>query len=312
MKASIIIVSWNAAKYLSDCIKSIIRQISFLDTEVIVVDNASTDGSPELVGKEYPEVRLIKNYENLGFAKANNIGIRSCSGEYIFFINSDVEVKLNCIQSMISYMEDHPIIGLLGPKVLSANGTTQRSCMYYPTLWNTFCRMLALDSLFPKSRLFSSYMMTSWSHNDVSDVEVINGCFWLVRRKALNSVGLLDERFFIYAEDIDWCKRFQKAGWKIVFYPGAEIIHYGGASSSNDPVKFNIEKEKANIQLWEKYQKKKGKYAYFTILYIHNILRIIGFSIYKYIAPQNRAPIDHKIQRSMACIHWLHSGHIGK
>ena len=150
---------------------------------------------------------------------------------------------------MLAYMNEHPEIGMLGPQILDSNGNIQRSCMGFPTLWNTSCRALALDTLFPKSKLFGGYMMTFWPHDSIRDVNVINGCFWMVKREALDEVGLLDERFFIYAEDKDWCKRFWDAGWKVVYFPEAKAIHYGGASSSNAPIKFHIEMQKPTCSI---------------------------------------------------------------
>ena len=224
---SIIIPSWNAKKYLQTCIESTIRETQNYKTEIIVVDNASTDGSVELVKEQFQHVKLICNDANLGFATANNIGIKNSSGKYIFLINSDVKVLNGTIGLMLAYMNEHPEIGMLGPQILDSNGNIQRSCMGFPTLWNTFCRALALDTLFPKSKLFGGYMMTFWPHDSIRDVNVINGCFWMVKREALDEVGLLDERFFIYAEDKDWCKRFWDAGWKVVYFPEAKAIHYG-------------------------------------------------------------------------------------
>ena len=163
---SIIIVSWNAKKYLEECLNSILSCPLPYDTEIIVVDNASSDGSPDAVRDEFPGVRLIRNDDNYGFAKANNIGIRASTGDYLFFINSDVVVKAGCFEKMIAYMEGYPDIGVLGPKILSPNGAVQRSCMGFPTLWNSFTRALALDSVFPGMKLFGGHLMTFWPHDD--------------------------------------------------------------------------------------------------------------------------------------------------
>jgi hypothetical protein len=248
MDISIIIVSWNAKKYLLECLQALAHETANREVEIFVVDNASSDGSPELVIEQFPHVKLIRNGPNLGFAKANNIAIKQSGYKYVFFINSDVTVQEGCIDRMIAYMAAHPEIGILGPKIIDQFGRTQRSCMEFSTLWNTFCNALALYRLFPESKLFAGQMMTYWPHSMICHVEVINGCFWMVRREALDQVGLLDESHFIYGEDIDWCKRFHKAGWKVVFFPAAQAIHYGGASSSSAPIKFYIEKQKANLQ----------------------------------------------------------------
>lgn len=302
---SIIIPSWNAKKYLQTCIESTIRETQNYKTEIIVVDNASTDGSVELVKEQFQHVKLICNDANLGFATANNIGIKNSSGKYIFLINSDVKVLNGTIGRMLAYMNEHPEIGMLGPQILDSNGNIQRSCMGFPTLWNTSCRALALDTLFPKSKLFGGYMMTFWPHDSIRDVNVINGCFWMVKREALDEVGLLDERFFIYAEDKDWCKRFWDAGWKVVYFPEAKAIHYGGASSSNAPIKFHIEMQKANLQYWQKHHNQIAQSAYLLITGLHHIIRFFGEIILYIIRPSKRTYIAHKIKRSLASIQWL-------
>lgn len=302
---SIIIVSWNAKGYLDDCLRSIIQETIGHNAEIIVVDNASSDGSPDMVQKKYPNVTLICSESNLGFAKANNLGIKQSTGKYIFLINSDVTLIKACINQMIAYMEQHSAIGILGPKILDKNGEHQRSCMEYPTLWNTFCRTFALDVCFPQSRIFGGFLMTYWPHNDVRRVDTLNGCFWMVNRNALNQVGLLDERFFIYGEDIDWCKRFRAAGWDVVFFPGAQVIHYGGASSSNAPVRFYVEMYRANLQLWKKHHNRFEQLGFLLLVWIHQILRVLGQSIIYAVKPRKRIMAQSKINRSVACMHWL-------
>ena len=248
MTLSVIIVSWNAKAFLLECLASVFRQCPRPSLEVIVVDNASSDGSVEAVRDAYPGVTLIVNEANVGFAKANNIGIEASRGDYLFLINSDVVVGEGCFDKSLRHMDEHPEIGMLGPKILGVDGRVQRSCMGYPSLWNTLCRALALDSLFPRSRLFGSHLLTFWEHDETRPVEVINGCFWVLRRSAMEQVGLLDERFFFYGEDVDWCRRFNEGGWKVVFFANAEALHYGGASSSNAPVRFVVEMQRANYR----------------------------------------------------------------
>jgi GT2 family glycosyltransferase len=305
MDISIIIVSWNAKDYLDDCLNSIIQETIEYNTKIIVVDNASSDGSPEMVQEKYPSVTLICNQTNLGFAKANNVGIKQSTGEYIFLINSDVTLISGCINQMIAYMEQHTGIGILGPKILDKDRKSQRSCMEYPTLWNVFCRTFALDVCFPHSRMFSGLLMKYWSHDNVRSVDTLNGCFWMVRRDALNQVGLLDERFFIYGEDIDWCKRFRDAGWDVVFFPGAQAIHYGGASSSNAPVRFYVEMQRANLQLWKKHHKRVTQLGFTILIWIHQILRVSGYAITYAFKPRERITAQFKIHRSMACMRWM-------
>jgi len=299
---SIIIVSWNAREFLSKCLWSLKTSMTDYYTEIIVVDNASTDGSQELVRDQFPRVNLICNDTNLGFAKAINIGVSHCRGKYVCLINSDVEVLEDCFVRMIAYMEHHPEVGMLGPQIIDPNGNIQRSCMGFPTLWNTFCRALALDSLFPKVKLFGGYLMTYWEHNTMRNVDVINGCFWMIKREALDQVGLLDEQFFIYAEDLDWCKRFTMADWEIVYFPMAEALHYGGASSSNAPVRFYIEMQKANLKFWRKHYGRFSYSVYYAINVLHHFLRVLGYSIHSVLLPQKSKDGSYKILRSISSI----------
>lgn len=308
-KLSVIIVSWNAKDYLVTCLHSLIQELIGVDAEIIVVDNYSSDGSSDIVEKIFPAVKLIRNDQNLGFAKANNIGIKASSGDYVCLINSDIVVNKNCIRRLLEYMDSNANVGVVGPRTLNADGTLQRSCFTLPTVWNSTCRAFALDTLFPQKRIFGSRLMTYWSYDEIRTVEALNGCFLLVRREALNKVGLLDENFFIYGEDMDWCKRFGDSGWGVIFNPWAEAVHYGGASSSNSPIRFYLEMHKADLQYWRKHKGLRGEVTYFFILLLHHTLRIVGYaplSLIKYVPGQ---PRFFKLQRSVKCLRWLLTRH---
>jgi GT2 family glycosyltransferase len=302
---SIVIVSWNAQDYLLRCLKLIMAETSDFEVEIIVVDNASTDGTPELIREFFPQVKLICNGKNLGFAKANNIAIKESTGEYICLVNSDILVGKDCFKKLLEFMEENPRMGMIGPRTVNPDGTLQRSCFSFPSAWNNFCRALALDSLFPKSPLFGRRLMTFWPHDTVRGVDALNGCFLMVRREALNEVGLLDETFFIYGEDIDWCKRFREAGWDVVFFPGAEAIHYGGASSSNAPIRFYIEMHRADMQYWEKHHGRFGKTYFLIITWLHQMIRMGGMTALYITRPARKTEALYKIKRSASCIRWL-------
>jgi GT2 family glycosyltransferase len=301
---SIVIVSWNAKKFVDECLQSLRTYSRRPDVEVFVVDNASTDGTPELVQASYPEVALVRNQDNEGFARGNNIGIARSSGRYVALINSDVRVLPKCIDRMIEYMESHPKVGMLGPRMLGASGQAGRSYMSAPTLWRYFCRALALDYLFPNSKFLSGYTMPYFKRDRVVEVDILNGWFWMTRREALEQVGLLDETFFMYGEDIDWCKRFRKAGWGVVYFPEAESIHYGGASSARAPVRFYIEMQRANLQYWKKHFSRLSQITYLAIIFIHQALRLAGYALLLAVK-SSRADATYKIQRSLACLRWI-------
>ncbi|MDZ7377651.1 MAG: glycosyltransferase family 2 protein [candidate division KSB1 bacterium] len=302
---SIIIVNWNTKEHLARCLDSIFQNWPSHQTEIIVVDNGSTDGSADMVKNNYPEVKLIANYQNLGFARANNIGINHSSGRFLCLLNSDTQVLDECFDRMINYMEIHPEIGILGPKILNPDLNVQRSCMAFPTLWNSLCRALALDSFVPRSKLFGGYLMTYFAHDSIRSVDIINGCCWLVRKEALDTVGLLDEQFFMYGEDMDWCRRFHQAGWQVVFYPEAQVVHYGGASSAQLPVKFYIEMRRANLLYTKKHH---GKIFYLLVLvtfWLHEIARIIGRVCQFLIMPSQKKEISFYIKRSRSALRYL-------
>jgi len=273
---SVIVVSWNAKENLRDCLNSLMDSTVEYAQEIIAVDNGSRDGSPEMIEKEFPHVKLIKNRNNLGFARANNIGIQASKGRYVCLVNSDVIVLEDCIKNLMSFMDEHPTTGMVGPRILNPDRTLQPSCRHFPTIWNNLCQALTLNHLFPKSRFFSAPFMNYWNHDSVRSIDALSGCFWMVRRKSLNKVGLLDEDFFIYGEDIDWCTRFHQAGWDIVFYPMDKAIHIGGASSNNAPIKFYLEMQKAGLQYWIKHHGRIGEAGYTVVILLHNTLRVIA------------------------------------
>ena len=281
-----------------------LRRTQDSPAEIIVVDNASSDGTPELVRSEFPCVTLIQNPENFGFAEANNIGLTRSRGQYICLVNSDVNVLPDCMPKLVAYMETNPSIGMLGPQMLGSDGKVGRSSMRFPTIWNLFCRAIALDNLFPGQRWVGAQMMADFQHDHTMDVEVLNGWFWMVRREALNNVGLLDERFFIYGEDIDWCRRFRTAGWRIVLYADARSVHYGGASSAAAPVRFYIEMQRANFQYWQKHHSNFSCFLYCGVVLIHQVLRTIGYSA-AYLGPR---PADGLPRRGPSRL-WLRAPH---
>ena len=302
---SIVIVNWNTKKLLLDCIGSILNVTLEHGVEVIVVDNGSHDGSSETVMARFPEVKVICNDSNLGFAKANNIGIRASTGRYICLVNSDIKVLEGCIESLCRYMDSRQEVGLVAPQILNGDLSIQVSCSELPSLRNSFVQAMFLDKLLPSISVCRPRFMNAFSHQSVLSVPVLSGCFQMARRKALNEVGLLDERFFIYKEDVDWCKRFCDAGWRVIFYPEAKAIHYGGASSSAAPAKFLIEMEKANRQYWKKHHTWLAQKIAAGISVTRFGLRLIGWTVTYLVKCGNSVNAKEMIRRYAACIHWL-------
>jgi GT2 family glycosyltransferase len=275
--------------------------------EIIVVDNGSSDGTAELVEEQYPNVTLLRNQSNLGFAKATNLGIQASSGQYVCLINSDVVLLDGCLDNLIRYMKvpANRDVGIVGPQMLSADQAVRRSTMRLPTLTNTLCRALGIDRIPWLSLVCRGQLMSDFSHGRESEVEVLNGWFWLVRREALQDVGVLDERFFMYGEDLDWCYRFRSKRWRVLFYPEAKAVHYGGGSSSAAPERFFIEMQRADLQYWLKHHGSVALPIYYAAACLHHLLRFLGHHSATLLHSRRRALHNAKAQRSWAALTYL-------
>jgi len=229
---SIIIVNYNTRALLEKCLTSVGSSKGLSGYEIFVVDNASTDGSSLMVGKRFLKVAIIKNSENLGFSKANNLAIKKTRGRYILLLNPDTYVKENTLSEMISFMEANPEAGVATCRVELPSGQLDLDCRRsFPTPWVSFTHFSHLSRIFPKSKFFGRYQMTYKNEDEVAEVDSCVGAFMMIRREAQREVGLLDESFFFYGEDLDWCFRFKEKGWKVLYNPKVKIIHYKGASS---------------------------------------------------------------------------------
>ncbi len=229
---SIIIVNYNVREFLRQSLLSLRQALAALSAEVFVVDNASSDGSVDMVRQEFPEVRLITNRENVGFAAANNQALRQAHGRLVVLLNPDTVVQEDTFVAIRDFMNTHPDTGMVGCKVLNPDGTLQLACRRsFPTPWVAFTRLSGLSRLFPKSRWFGRYNLTYLPEDETAEVEAISGSFMAVRREAFAQVGMLDEAFFLYGEDLDWCFRMRQSGWKIHYFPGTQIVHFKGESA---------------------------------------------------------------------------------
>ena len=310
---SIVIVVWNAKAYVVECLSSLREHCADAYTEVIVVDNASTDGTPELVTKMFPEFTLVRNSENLGFAKANNIGMSQCTGEYICLVNSDVKFTNDCISPMLTYLDRNPQVAMLGPKMLSGDDQAiHRSTLRFPTVWNLFCRAVGLDVIFSGSRFFGGLLMSDFDHRTTAPVEVLVGWFWLVRRSAIAQVGMLDTQFFMYGEDLDWCYRFHESGLGVVFFAEAEAFHYGGASSSAAPGRFYLEQSRANWQYFKKHRGVLAQAGFLCVVVCHHTIRSIAFAVIYLCMPSHRSEVKRKLRNNLTCLRWVSGVTIGR
>jgi GT2 family glycosyltransferase len=241
MDVSIIIVAWNVRELLGNCLRSVFRETHGLEYEVIYVDNGSVDGSVEMVRREFPQTRLLENKENRGFIKANNQGIEIAQGRYVLLLNSDTLVLDNAIAKTVAWADQHPEAAVVGCQVLNPDRTVQENCFRFYSTLNMLWDVLWLSRAFPKHPVFGRKSYGGWDFNSVREVDVVVGCFSLVRMAAIRQVGVMDERFFVYGDDIDWCYRFVKAGWKVFFAPVGQIIHYGGQTTKKEAGRFSLQ-----------------------------------------------------------------------
>ena len=269
---SISIVSFNTIDLLSNCLASIFEHTTDISFEVLVVDNASQDGTPGMVMRNYPQVKLIVNQKNLGFAAANNQALRESVGKYVLLLNSDTIVLPNALTKLVNFMDAKPDIGVLGCKLLNPDGSLQRSCRSFPTLQTEFFEKSGLNRLFPKSRLFGKYKMTYWDFDDLQEVDQPSGACLLVRRDAIDEVDLMDETFFMYWEDVDWCYRIKQANWKIYYTPAVEIIHLGGQSSQKARSDMLIARQKSQYHFFQKHH---GHFST-QVLRLMTLLEMLG------------------------------------
>lgn len=231
LDVSIIIPNYNTRDILRDCLVSLYKFPATVSFEVITVDNGSNDGSTEMVKSEFEQVILIERKVNIGYAGACNLGIKNSKGRYLLILNSDTLALDGSIDKMVYFADQNPQGAVFGCRILNTDMTLQSTCFMYPSILNMFLASTYLYKLFPKNKFFGRQAMSWWNRDDVREVDAVTGCCMLVRKEAIDDVGMMDESFFMYAEETDWCYRFKKAGWKIMFTPTADIIHLGGQST---------------------------------------------------------------------------------
>ncbi|MBN1795986.1 MAG: glycosyltransferase family 2 protein [Sedimentisphaerales bacterium] len=231
LDVSIIIPNYNTRDILRDCLASLYKYPMTVSSEIIVVDNASNDGSAEMVKKEFGQIILIENKVNSGYAGACNLGIKKSKGRYLLILNSDTLALEGTIDKIIRFADENPKAAIIGCRALNPDMTLQPTCFMYPSILNMLLASTYFYKLFPNNKFFGRQAMSWWDRDDTREVDVVTGCCMLVRKEAIDNVGMMDESFFMYAEETDWCYRFKKAGWKVMYTPAAEIIHIGGRST---------------------------------------------------------------------------------
>lgn len=269
---SIIIVNYNVKLLVEQCLLSVRRAVKNITAEIFVVDNNSSDGSVEYLKPKFPEITFIQNKNNPGFSKANNQAIRQAKGKYVLLLNPDTVIGENTLQNTCQFMKTHVDAGGIGVKMINASGRfLPESKRSYPSPWNSFCKMFGLSYLFPKSRCFAKYQLKYLDENQIHKVEVLSGAFMLLRQETLKKIGLLDERFFMYGEDIDLSYRIILGGYTNYYLP-ENIIHYKGESTRTNDITYIKTFYNAMLLFFKKYYPRSG-YVFSTIIYIAIYIR---------------------------------------
>ena len=278
MLLSICIVSYQAAQYLRGCLGSIYANPPQGEFEIIVVDNGSSDGTAQMLGEEFPAVILIQNPGNMGFTAPMNQALRRGQGEYLLQLNPDTLLHPQALDRLIDFMKQHPQVGICGPKVLNTDGSLQKPCRRgEPRPLAVMAYFLGLYRLFPKSKRLGGYLMSYLGEDEIHEVAGVAGSCMLIRRQLVNETGYLDERYFAYQEDADYCFQARKAGWKVYYYPEAQITHFGGLGGSRvQPYRSILE---WNRSYWLYYRKNLARDYFFLLNWLYYLVMLLKLGI---------------------------------
>ncbi|MBI1850932.1 MAG: glycosyltransferase family 2 protein [Planctomycetes bacterium] len=277
---SIVIVSYNTRDILRQCLRSVLSRLTELRAEIIVVDNASRDGSDRMVACEFPGVRLIRNSQNEGYSAANNRAFGFCRGRHVLLLNSDTIVLPGTLEALIEFMDRNPPVGVAGCRLDRPNGELDLACRRsFPTPLLSLYRLLRLSRLFPSSRRFARYNLTYLDPSGCYEVDSVVGAFMLVRREVIDEMGGLDERYFMYGEDLDWCYRARQRSWKVWYVGAHRVVHYKGASSSQESFRMNYHFHRAMYLFHRKHLSQRYSLLINWLVYVGISSRFIGLAI---------------------------------
>ena len=254
MDLSIIIVNYHHSHILDNCLESVYRTIEKIQFEVILVDNSSKDDGLEPILKRYTKIRFINNSKNVGFARANNQGAKIASGYFLLLLNPDTPMIEDAVESMLDYIRSDSSIGILGPKVLNPDQTTQFSCRKFPTVWSgLFNRYSLTTRLFPNNRYSRDYLMLDYDHNSIRSVNWVSGCCMMMSESTLKKASGFDENYFLFIEDVDLCQVIKKQGLRVVYFPNAKIFHKISSSNARSTSRVIIKRHQGMIYYNQKY-----------------------------------------------------------
>lgn len=296
MDLSIIVVNYNGGKVIIDCLSSVLKETTRVDYELIIADNNSTDGSVGAIKELFPDVLLIENKENFGFAKANNCAIKESSGKYVLLLNPDTVILSGAIDKLFEFIESKPDAGAACGKAYNVDGTIQHTIGRFPSITNQIGSAISIHKFLPNARLFQERIRSDRYYQHEHPVDWGLGAFLMIRREALDQIGLLDERFFMYAEERDYCYRLWKAGWKVYFSPEAEIIHIG--QSKVIPALF-AELKNSRMMFISKHYRGIKRGAIWSINVVDLAFRMAFWSSLRFfLSPKSR---DEARNKSRAC-----------
>ena len=254
MDLSTIIVNYQSRDALRDCLTALLEAAPGLETEIVVVDNASGDGTPEMLAREFPAARLIANRENVGYARAVNQGVRATSAPLVLLMNPDCELRPAAARRLGEFLSTHPRAAIAAPRILNPDGSLEYSARAFPDqLTFLFNRYSLLTRLFPANPWSRRYLMSDWDHASVREVDWVSGACMMVSRAAIDAAGGMDEAYFMFNEDVDWCRRMQLGGWSVTYVPDAVCVHHIGASRRRTAARVILERHRGMIHYFHKY-----------------------------------------------------------
>lgn len=292
LDVSILIVSFNTRQITLACLRSVIENIGDLSAEIIVIDNASKDGSAEAIAQGYPTVKVIALEENIGFAAANNLAAKHANGRYLLLLNPDTVVLDQAIQKIVAFADAHPEAGIFGGRTFFEDGSLNyTSCHGFPAPWSVFCIASGLSRLFPRSGVFDPESLGRWQRDTVRQVDAVTGCFMLIRRQVWDTLGGFDKSFFMYGEETDFCWRARKLGIICLICPDARIIHYGGRSESTQAEKM-LRLFRAKALLFRKHWRKRAVWFGILMLELWAFTRMLGYGVLRLVSASYQPMYD--------------------
>jgi GT2 family glycosyltransferase len=269
---SAIIIVYNGMKFLPDCLTTLVTDLAGISNEIIAVDNGSADGSADYITKEFPSVKVIRNGANLGFARAVNIGLQAANGQYLYVLNQDLRFRQGTTPTLLAKVKGDNSIGMIGPKYVGFDGHLQYSARSFPSCKHVWYDALLLSRMFPSSKEFGSWRMTWFDHESEMEVDQPMGSVMLIPRSVVDKVGLLDESFPIFFNDVDYCRRIKAAGYRLLYYPSVVVEHFVGGSTRTRPMRMKIESHRSMYR----YLKKYARWYQYPVLWLTGLLLLLG------------------------------------